>query len=218
MYNFKHFADSISSNFTKLAKASPKLPARQALRQVQRSCPAITSQVDELYVTGTSKEDIYSTYLAAFPEGTNPIYRSRAEYDCFTCKSFIRGVGNVVAIDDGKLVSVWDVEGLKYPYNIVAAAMSQYVKSRPITSIFRTKESVYGASSTRKLEDGTVRTWAHFYAKVPPKYVNSNPGKVIGESVGIIQVMKRGLSELTLEAVDTVLDLIASNSLYRRRA
>ena len=62
----------------------------------------------ELFRTTASKDDMWDTYLASFPEGTNPIYRERTEYDCNCCKNFIRKVGNVIAIIDGRPVSIWD--------------------------------------------------------------------------------------------------------------
>lgn len=55
---------------------------------------------NELFVTDI---DLWDTYIAAFPEGTNPIYKVRAEHDCSCCRNFIRNLGNVVAIVDGVL-------------------------------------------------------------------------------------------------------------------
>jgi len=54
----------------------------------------------ELFVVDV--ENIFDRYLAAFPEGTNPVYRERTEHDCSCCKHFVRNVGNVVAVIDGK--------------------------------------------------------------------------------------------------------------------
>ena len=63
----------------------------------------------ELFVT-LSGDDLWATYLAAFPEGTNMLYRERTEHDCSCCKNFIRQYGNVVAIIDGAITSMWDVQ------------------------------------------------------------------------------------------------------------
>ena len=61
-----------------------------------------------LYTTSVEKDELWATYLSSFPEGTNPIFRKRTEHDCSCCRQFIRAVGNVVAIVEGKLVSIWD--------------------------------------------------------------------------------------------------------------
>ena len=169
-----------------------------------------------LYTTTASKDDLYDTYLQAYPDGTNPIYVNRTEYDCSTCKEFIRNIGGVVAIVDGALVPVWDVPGLEYPYNVVAETMSTYVISHPISSVFCLKELSYGAPHSKQLlQGGDIRTWSHFYARVDAKYHSNTPAQVIGDSITAMQVLRRGLSELTLDSITTVLELIDTNSIYR---
>lgn len=191
-YNFKAFADTINAQFIELCKEH------------------------DLFVTSTTKEDIYDTYLQAFPEGTNPIYKTRREYDCSTCKQFIRAVGSVVAIIDGSLISVWDVQGLEYPYDVVAQAMAAYVKAQPIASTFCVKEVSYGAPLNRELLDsGGLLTWHHFHARIPSRYQSHSPGQAMGDTASTMQVMERGLEELSLDAINTVLELIADKKVYR---
>ena len=36
--------------------------------------------------TGVSKDALWDTYLASFPEGSNPVYKTRTEHDCQCCK------------------------------------------------------------------------------------------------------------------------------------
>ena len=50
-----------------------------------------------------SGDELWNAYLGAFPDGANPIFRKRTEHDCSCCKSFIRTMGNVVAVIDGTL-------------------------------------------------------------------------------------------------------------------
>ena len=96
-----------------------------------------------LFRTQAPKDGMWEKYLSSFPEGTNPIFRERTEHDCQCCKSFIRAVGNMVTIDNGKLVSIWDIELDGY-YGEVAAAMSAFVKSYPIDNKFLHTEKVAG--------------------------------------------------------------------------
>lgn len=192
MYDFRRFALAINDRFTQLV------------------------QCGELYVTDTGKDDLYDMYLNSFPDGTNPIFRTRREYDCTTCKAFIRNLGNVVGIVGNQLATVWDVNNLSYPYNEVAEAMSAYVKSKPITSIFRVKEGSYGAPVTRELlGDGGLTVWHHFHAKIASRYLSSSPGQAMGDADSTIQVMRRGLTELSMDAIDTVIELITSKKVYR---
>ncbi len=175
----------------------------------------------EMFVANIAPDLLYEQYLAAFPDGSNPIFRERTEHDCSCCKNFIRNIGNVVSIVDGQLVSVWDVTGLEHPYNEVAEYMSAAVKEtmtdgKVIESIFRSTEPTYGAETSKELKEGIVRTWNHFHAKVSSThYKGEQAASRIGEYNGMVQVFRRGLDELTADAFTTVIDLIDAKALYR---
>lgn len=158
--------------------------------------------------------DIFASYLSAFPEGTNPIFRTRTEHDCSCCKNFIRNLGCVMAVVDGKKESVWKVEGLPHPYNVVAKAMDDLVTQLPIVGVFRTKEAAYGSRPT---PDGKMlgHRWDHLFGDVPARCRSGTPDRDRGAVNTTAQVFKRGLDELKPEALETVLDLIDANSLYR---
>lgn len=182
---------------------------------------AIKAQFDqmskeELFTVAISGDDIWAHYLAAFPEGANPMYRERTEHDCSCCKNFVRNIGNVVAVKDGKLTSVWDATGLAHPYDVVAHNLSAIVNELPITSLFRTSERGYGAASTvEHLGDGKTRRWNHLHATIASKHHTNRAAEVKGEYATAASVFKRGLDELSADAFQTVIDLIGNKSLYR---
>lgn len=165
----------------------------------------------ELYVVDGL--DLYTSYLLSFPEGTNPIYRTNTFHDCSCCKNFIRNMGGLVAIIDGKKYSIWNVEGLPEPYNTVAAAMDQLVSQLPIKWVFRTKETRFGAETTYDLKND--HKWDHLHGRVARRHQSFTPDKDRGVISTSAAVLKRGLVELTPEAVNTVLDLIDNNAIYR---
>lgn len=170
----------------------------------------------ELFVVGDDNRAFEQHYLASFPEGTNPIYKTNTEHDCSCCKQFIRNLGNVVAIIDGKVETVWGVKGASAPYDTVAAAMDAFVKAQPITNVFRTTEGSFGAEQTKQLlKGGEVKRWNHFYGRVENRHFTQLADKVKGDYRTAAQVFHRGLTELKASAFDTVLDLIASKALYR---
>lgn len=41
----------------------------------------------ELFKVDLGEVDIKSVYLNAFPDGTNPIYRTNTEHDCTCCRT-----------------------------------------------------------------------------------------------------------------------------------
>lgn len=170
----------------------------------------------ELFVTALAGDALYECYLRSFPEGTNPIYRVRTEHDCSCCKQFIRNIGNVVALVDGQLQSVWGAYISEDEYSVISVALNELVLASPIVGLFRTSEHKFGAEFTNQLlEGGAVKRWNHFHTQVGSKFHSATPDKVKGEYASAVQVFKRGLDELKNEALAEVLDLINSNSLYR---
>lgn len=171
----------------------------------------------ELFRTGVEKDALWEAYLGSFPEGTNPIYRERTEHDCNCCKQFIRAVGNVVAIADGKLVSVWDCKVADPNYQIVVEALSALVKSKPVVNVFTHFEAKAGVDKNFEDTINGVKPWTHFFAHVPAQFVKSGfeVGSYLGEQRSTFDLFLRGLREITEDSVNTVLELIAQKSLYR---
>lgn len=169
--------------------------------------------VYELFIVDV--EDLFATYLAAFPEGTNPIFRERTEHDCSCCKHFIRTLGPVVAIVDGEVQTVWDVIAVPYPYDVVAKALADTVRQAPIRTIFRTKFRQFGNEHTIEQVDDGTRRWDHFVGRVENKHFSAQPDTVRGDLETRAHILRRGLEELSPLAVETVLDLINDGLLYR---
>lgn len=169
-----------------------------------------------LFRTGVDKDARWAEYLNSFPEGTNPKFRERTEHDCQCCRSFIRSVGDVVAIIDGKMVSIWDVKIGGF-YQVVADAMSALVKSEPIKDVFLHTQPTAGVNKNYENSDDGVITWEHFFINIPDALIvkEDDLASTLGEIRSTYDVMFRGLTELTVESLDTVLELIDQNSLLR---
>jgi len=172
----------------------------------------------ELYVVGDGldRDSLWLTFLDSFPAGTNLRFRERSEYDCSTCRGFVKGFGNVVEIDGGQVRSVWSgVSAFDPVFSVVAAAMDAFVGTLPLSGIFRSTEAQYGTPRTRTLRDGQVEVWDHLHGRVEKRHRTSDVGGARGTFDAAVQVFRRGLAELTQQALDTVVDLIDDNALYR---
>lgn len=171
----------------------------------------------ELYTVAITGDEVWAAYLAAFPEGTNPIFRERTEHDCSCCRQFIRNLGNVVAIIDGKVRSIWSVDGeAPAPYNVVDNMLCCLIESHSIDSLYRTTEAKFGQLTSKELlDDGNVKVWNHFHSAVPAKFQAASPAQAIGDFNTTVEVFHRGLNELTSSAFETVVGLIEANNLYR---
>ena len=173
-------------------------------------------QKHPLFRVDINKDALWQTYLASFKPGDDPVLRKRTEHDCSCCKHFVRSVGDVVAIINDQVVSVWDVPNVG-GYQPSMDAMAAQVKCCPIADVFLHDTKTAGADKNfQQLTEG-VQTWTHFFVNIDPKFVlrkDAIPTK-LGELRSTRDVFLRALTEITDDAVDTVLDLIGQNSLYR---
>lgn len=184
---------------------------------------SITKDAEKLYEINCDKNELWNLYLDSFPAGTNGVYRERREYDCVCCRHFVRTIGNVCIIKDNKIRTIWEFNAEDSTFQPVIDALDTYLKSKPVTDIYVTGDHRIGTVSTYQRiinEDKTLNTieWEHLYLDIPAKFITRgtrSEGDIKGEFRDLRNVFKRGLDEITDDAVDTVLELIADNSLYR---
>lgn len=171
-----------------------------------------------LYETDIDKDVLWEVYLSSFPEGTNKMYRKRREYDCGHCRNFIKTIGGAVAIVDGKIHTIWEIDTDDVVFQPVVDALRTYVESKPIKDIWRHFTNTVGVKSTNEYtEDKQIIKWTHMYTPIPERLLErkSDIPTAKAKVRDRKNVFKRSLDEITEEAVDTVLELIASNTLYR---
>lgn len=171
-----------------------------------------------LFMTNIDKDALWDLYLSSFPAGTNPLYRERTEHDCTCCKQFIRNIGGVVTITpDYEMITIWDGIQLGNEYDVVAAALSAYVKQHAIVDVYFNDTKKVGVESNHEMKDGNVRTYNHFHTDLLSKFVlrGDDIASKKGEIRQAVEVFRRSAEELTLESAEIVLELIDQNSLYR---
>lgn len=158
--------------------------------------------------------DLFEQYLAAFPAGTNPIFRERTEHDCNCCKQFIRNLGALVRVRDGAIETLWDLKDLPAPYDVVAARLAEIIRGATQFAPYFTKEQRYGTRRNFDNHDPTIE-WHHFYGDVPATARHDDPTARISDLQAAKQVLTRGLQEIQLDHLDEVVGLIEDNALYR---
>lgn len=193
---FKNFKNAVAAQFERMQKAG---------------VPLLRSSI-----TG---DELWAAYLAAFPEGSDPIFRKRTEHDCSSCRNFVRGIGSVVVIIDGKLQTIWDVTIKNEPeYQVVADALAAKVRTGSPTTLFFYHQPTVGVDKNfEQMISGEAKTWHHFHVNLDRKFVlkGADIPSTVGEKNTTFAVMQRALEEIDTESVETVLDLISQNSLYR---
>lgn len=172
-------------------------------------------KTSSLFRSGVEKDALWPTYLSSFPDGSNPLFRERTVHDCTCCKQFIRSIGNVVAIIDGKVQTIWDVQAGEY--QPVVNAMATVVRTAAISDVFLHDGRTAGTDKSFEDRVDGVVTYEHFFVNVPTQYVAKRadiPSK-LADPRTTYEMVLRAVNEITPEAVDTVLELIAQGTLYR---
>lgn len=161
---------------------------------------------------------LWAAYLDAFPDGMNPKFRERTDHDCSCCRHFVRSLGGIVYVEGERLVTIWDFQVEDPGYQVVADRMAAFVRAYAIENIFLSNEAKVGTDKNfeePKVEGGEVRTWEHFFLHLPPAIVSRDLGPKLGDARATHDVMLRSLTEIDLDTVNTVLELIGQNGLYR---
>ena len=172
-----------------------------------------------MYNTAIDRDRTWQVYLSAFPEGTNPRYRERTEYDCNACKSFLRKIGGLVAIIDGEVATLWDLE-IGGQFQPVVEALHAYVSSLPIDNVYLHNEPTVGTDKEHAWLDDKKKdqiVWHHFHLRLPQALVAAKDqiGPRLSEYQAAHDVVFRSLSEIKPDAVQLVQELIGQNLLYR---
>ena len=174
---------------------------------------------EQLYELDVDKDLLWDLYLNSIPSEHNKIFRKRRQYDCSTCRHFVKNVGALAAIDGGRLVTVWDVESGDQDFDRVAKILSEYVKRNGIENVFAIKVPNAGTDSNREMtESGEIIKWEHFHVHIPDRYQSSLAASVEaikGNAKTTRDAFARNLQEVTMDSIETVLELINQGSLYR---
>jgi hypothetical protein len=164
-----------------------------------------------LYTVEVSKEEIIDTYLNNLPES------DRQYHNCNCCKNFLHHYGNVVAIINGKVESIWDFpsDGM---YKESVEALKALVLASSISGIFLTEERMLGTPFNLQNREEGVKRWEHFHYLLPKSYAGRG-GLSIESQKGDIattaQMFARALDTISIRSVNIVLELIEENAIYR---
>lgn len=195
---FKEFSKKIREHFNEMAEGSKRL-----------------FEVEFDY------EEMKNLYLNSYPEGSNEIYRKRREFDCSSCEKFIRDIGNVVAIKNGQLHTIWEPDIEDGVYSVVAKALDWYIREKKVKGVYLRKAERIGTPVNRKiLPSGEIEQYSHLFVELPEicKYTGTGTSSFEREKAAFRDtrnVFKRSLDEIDSEAIEIVLELISQNSLYK---
>lgn len=186
--------------------------------ELQKHFEEMQENATHLFEVDVDKDELWNTYLDSFPAGTNEIFRERREHDCSCCRHFIKSIGATVVIENNTVHTIWELNLGDTTYQPVCDALDKYVKAHSVIGMYTSKFKNIGTDYNYEEINGKPHKWDHFFLTLPRRFVNeSNKSneEVKGQFRDTRNVFKRSLDEITMDAVNTILELINSNTLYK---
>ena len=157
----------------------------------------------------TNVENLYDIFLANLPE------EARQHYNCHECRRFVNTYGGLVTIDDEGYTHpvMWMLAGSAFFINAVEQVRSAVMNAK-VTGVFLTKEKRLGVPKTGM--------WHHMAVDIPRgdcrfKHIDRllSPGQKMAEKKEEYRMLMRACAAYKKETVETAVNLLRSNSLYR---
>lgn len=181
-------------------------------KQIQDNFDKLSKNQERLFYVELDREKAWECYLEGFDDP-----EEKQGHNCNCCKSFIRQYGGIVTIENNKVKSIWGVERTDELYQQPIKNLSNYIHSLPVTDVFYNAFPKLGTDFNTVTVDNKAIQWNHFHLVLDRKFILR--ADIIDSQKGELRankdVLKRGLEELSLDSFETVLELIAQNSLYR---
>jgi len=107
----------------------------------------IQIQANKMYKTGKlfrvdiPGQVIWDLYLASFVDGNDPVFRDpqSSSHNCNHCNNFLRRYGNVAALKNGEIISLFsslDLSAIDYEYHESIRAMDTLITTSVIKDVF----------------------------------------------------------------------------------
>lgn len=186
--------------------------------ELQKHFDEMQREVTHLFEVNVDKDELWNTYLDSFTAGTNEIFRERREHDCSCCRQFIKNIGSAVVIKNNQIHTIWELKLGDTTYQPVCDALDAFVKAHTVVDVYTTSFPKIGTDHNFEEIDGKSHRWDHFFLELPKKFVNTSSEsneELKGQFRDTRNVFKRSLDEITMEALNTILELINSNTLYK---
>jgi hypothetical protein len=153
----------------------------------------------------TNAESLFEVFLS------NLLDDARQHYTCNACRHFVNRYGGLITITpDGETQSVlWDEVPTFFTKSV--NTVKQVVLKSKVTGIFAADKVTLGQPVTGE--------WFHMHAVLPRAMVNNNrlknADRLMAEKRENHRILIAGLTEYPVEAIDQVLAILQSETLYR---
>lgn len=160
----------------------------------------------------------HTRLFLTYADGLNDLYldslpSERQVHNCHACRRFIEVYGGLVAITEAgeAIPAMWSHDGVPDFYRRAFEAVNDRVRRARVTSVFLTKQPVWGTPVTG--------SWAHMAVTAPTPLVYRESALTAGQAMAAAKENYRtvatALSEFTPPMLDQALRLLSADALAR---
>jgi hypothetical protein len=158
----------------------------------------------------TDSQGLYEAYLRNLPA------EARQHYTCNACRHFIEKFGGLVVIlDDGSIESaMWGENDVPDFFSKSVDAMRSIVLKSKVNGVFISGQQILGLPVTGE--------WSHYSVTLPADMIRRLNGdrlktadQIMAEKYEDFKMLKAAIIEYPLKIVNTALQLLQSEALYR---
>jgi hypothetical protein len=185
--------------------------------QLQEYFDDYFSNEDYLFRLDCDAGEIWNLYLDSFPKEIKGIYHERPWHDCDRCQTWFKTMANVVMIDENyEIRTLFDFETIP-EYQDVFRTLDEFLKTKRVENLFLHDHASVGVFRSFAEYDGGFEENHHFYLDLPDKFLSDSMelASDLGDALTQRELFEDTLNKISPDAVDTVLELVNSNSLYR---
>ena len=183
--------------------------------RLQAHVDAMCKNVTHLFTVDLDADKLWETYLENIPSVYNPFFRKRRLHECNGCRHFFRHYGNLVSIQDGKLVTIWDFDAQSDEYQPAIDAAAAFVRQHAITNVFIPESASMGIEQNNGLLDDAPHVYYHLHTTLP-EHILSQSGLQGTNHADTRRCFQRALEELSLDSLQVVNEWICvDRNLYR---
>lgn len=185
--------------------------------QLQEYFDDYFSKEDFLFRLDCDAKDVWNLYLDSFPPEIKGIYHKKPWHDCQRCWIWFKAMANVVMIDENyEIKTLFGFETIP-EYQDVFKTLDEFLKTKKVDSLFFADSTSIGVFRSFAEYDGKFEENHHFYLDIPDKfYMNTEDlASEIGDARTQRELLEDTLGQISADAIDTVLELVYSNTLYR---
>jgi tetratricopeptide (TPR) repeat protein len=171
------------------------------------------SKEDCLFRLDCDAEEIWNIYLSSLPDEIGGICHEKHGHDCERCWAWFKSMANVVMIDsDFEIKTLFGFETIP-EYGEVFKVLDEFLKTKSVNDVFLFDQYSAGVFNSFSEHDGECH---HFYLDIPDKFHAGS--EEISSEMEDARMQRRlfeeALNLISPDAVDTVLGLVYSKSLY----